>query len=109
MKLNFKTNDGDVTFDIKKVITETISNRKALNEALTKDDVKQVEKIFRAEFKDSMKDIEKQVKDIVSAELKGKENEDVIVEICRNIIVQLFKTLWVRRNAFAGSLKNKKG
>lgn len=68
--------------------------RKRLNEtALTKSDVKD-------EVKSQMdsNSIKKKIEDIVKNKIKDdKDLEDKVVEISKNVLTQLFKTLWVKR------------
>jgi hypothetical protein len=74
-----------------------------INEEITKADVTKEVKIYMdsAEFKTK---VEKIVKDRLKNE---KELEDKIVEITRNVLIQLYKTLWVKRATWANSLTNK--
>jgi hypothetical protein len=74
-----------------------------INEELNKSDVNKSIKnyIDTAEFKSK---IEKIVKDRIKNE---KELEDKVVEITKNVISQLYKTLWTKRNFWQGNLSNK--
>lgn len=70
---------------------------------ITKDDVKKEIKIFL-----STSDFENKVSKIVKNRLKDdKELEDKVVDITKNVITQLFKTLWVKRNTWRNNLTNK--
>jgi hypothetical protein len=70
---------------------------------ITKDDVKKEIKIFL-----STNDFENKVSKIVKNRLKDdKELEDKVVDITKNVITQLFKTLWVKRNTWRNNLTNK--
>jgi hypothetical protein len=70
---------------------------------ITKNDVKKEMKIFL-----STSDFENKVSKIVKNRLKDdKELEDKVVEITKNVISQLFKTLWVKRNTWRNNLTNK--
>lgn len=78
-------------------------NRKYIKENLTKSDISKEQKVYMnsKEFKDK---IEK----IVSDKLKNnKELDDKVVEITKNVITQLYKTLWVKRGVWQSSLSNK--
>lgn len=77
--------------------------RQRLNEDLTKTEVKDIvsKQMSSGEFKSK---VEKIVKDRIKNE---KELEDKIVEITKNVITQLYKTLWVKRGFWTSSLKNK--
>lgn len=74
-----------------------------INEELKKTDVDKSIKTYisSAEFKDK---IEKIVKDRIKNE---KELEDKIVDITKNVLTQLYKTLWTKRTFWANNLSNK--
>ena len=78
--------------------------RKKLNEELTKADVKsEISKFLdSSEFKTKVTNI---VKDRIKNE---KGLEDKVVDITKNVITQLFKTLWTKRSFWSTQLKNKK-
>lgn len=70
---------------------------------ITKADVKKEMKIFL-----STSDFENKVSKIVKNRLKDdKELEDKVVDITKNVITQLFKTLWVKRATWSNNLTNK--
>lgn len=77
--------------------------KQRLNEELTKTDVSKEVKVYMDsnEFKSK---IEKIVKDRLK---NDKELEDKVVDITRNVLTQLYKTLWVRRGVWRSELKNK--
>ena len=77
--------------------------RDIIKEELSKTDVnKQIKGyIDGAEFKNK---IEKIVKEKLKNE---KEIEDKVVEITKNVLTQLYKTLWVKRNTWIDNLSNK--
>ena len=54
-----------------------------------------------SEFKDK---IEKIVKDKLK---NNKELDDKVVDITKNVLTQLYKTLWTKRNFWKSSLSNK--
>jgi len=91
-------------------IHENMNIRRIIREELTKTDKAEVEKIARKEIEDTLKDksLEKRVQDIVKNMVKGdKDLEDKVVEISSNVLVQLYKTLWTKKNFWKSSLKNK--
>ena len=77
--------------------------KKTIKEELKKADVSKEVKVYMDsnEFK---KKIEKIVKDRLKNE---KELEDKVVEITRNVLTQLYKTLWIKRNTWIDNLSNK--
>ena len=78
-------------------------NSKKINEEITKSDVSKEVKVYMnsAEFKNK---IEKIVKDRIKDD---KDLEDKVVEITKNVLTQLYKTLWVRRGMWKSTLSNK--
>ncbi len=78
-------------------------NSKKINENLTKSDVSKEIKVYMDTntFKEK---IEKIVKDRLK---NDKELEDKVVEITKNVLTQLYKTLWVKRGMWRNSLSNK--
>jgi uncharacterized membrane protein YheB (UPF0754 family) len=80
--------------------------KKTLNEAFSqeeKEDIKtEVVKILKTS------DLKSVIEDIVSKELKGnKELEKEVLSISKNVLTQLFKTLWNRRGYWQSALVNK--
>jgi len=77
--------------------------KKQIKEELIKTDVSKEIKIYISsnEFKTK---IEKIVKDRLKNE---KELEDKVVDITRNVLTQLLKTLWVKRATWVNNLSNK--
>lgn len=77
--------------------------KKPIKEELTKSDLSKEIKIYldSNEFK---KKIEKIVKDRIKNE---KELEDKVVDITKNVLTQLYKTLWVKRSVWKNNLTNK--
>ena len=75
-----------------------------LNEELTKADVKQ-----EIDSAINSKSLEDRVSSIVKKHLKdNKELEDQMVDITKNVITQLYKTLWTKRGIWRSQLKNRK-
>jgi hypothetical protein len=74
-----------------------------INEDLKKSDVDKSIKTYidTNEFKSK---IEKIVKDRIKNE---KELEDKVVEITKNVITQLYKTLWTKRTFWSNNISNK--
>jgi hypothetical protein len=78
-------------------------NSKKINENLTKSDVSKEIKVYM-DTKTFNDKIEKIVKDRIKNE---KALEDKVVEITKNVLTQLYKTLWVRRGMWRDTLSNK--
>jgi len=74
-----------------------------LKENLTKSDVSKEIKIYM-DSNDFKAKIEKIVKDRLKNE---KELDDKIVDITKNVITQLYKTLWTKRATWMNNLTNK--
>lgn len=74
-----------------------------INEDLKKSDIDKGVKTYMdsSEFKTK---IEKIVKDRIKNE---KELEDKVVEITKNVLTQLYKTLWTKRGFWRGNISNK--
>jgi hypothetical protein len=75
-----------------------------INEDLNKSDIEKGIKTYMssAEFKTK-------IERIVNDRLRNnKELEDKVVEINKNVLTQLYKTLWTRRNTWLSGLSNKK-
>ena len=74
-----------------------------IREDVTKSDIDRGIKVYMdsAEFKSK---VEKIVKDRMKNE---KALEDKTVEITKNVLTQLFKTLWVKRGFWKSNLSNK--
>lgn len=74
-----------------------------LQEELSKSDVSKELKIYMNtnEFKSK---IEKIIKDKLK---DNKELEDKVVEITKNVLTQLYKTLWLKKAVWISNLTNK--
>jgi hypothetical protein len=78
--------------------------RLKLNEAaLTKSDVKD-----EVSNQLDSNPIKKKIEDIVSAKIKGdKALEDKVVDITKNVLTQLYKTLYTKKSFWKDNLSNK--
>lgn len=94
------------------IINEALDERTTLNEAtesITKDDVKSiVKKEFREFLNNSNSaELDKKVQKMVAEAVKNnKDVEKHLVEITRNVLVQMYKNLWTRRSFWSSDLKN---
>jgi len=77
--------------------------KKKINEDLTKTEVNKQISVYMdsREFKNK---VEKIVKDRIKNE---KELEDKIVDITKNVLTQLYKTLWTKRATWVNNITNK--
>ena len=74
-----------------------------LTEEMDKSDISKEVKIYM-----NSKDFKDKIEKIVKDRLKNdKEIEDKVVEITRNVLTQLYKTLWVKRSVWRNNLTNK--
>jgi tryptophanyl-tRNA synthetase len=77
--------------------------KKPVQENLTKADVNKEIKVYM-----DSKTFNDKVSKIVKDRLKDeKELEDKVVEITKNVITQLYKTLWTKRATWMNNLSNK--
>ena len=75
---------------------------KLLREELTKSDVKN-------QFQDLIKsnDLKAKVIEIVKQHIKNdKDLEKQMLEIAKNSLIQLYKTLWMKKNFWSSAIKN---
>lgn len=78
-------------------------NNKKINENLSKAEVSKEIKVYMDS--DAFKSkVEKIVKDRLKNE---KELEDKVVEITKNVLTQLFKSLWTKKSFWRDNLSNK--
>ena len=78
--------------------------KQRLNEvALTKSDIKD-----EVSNQLDSNPIKKKIEDIVSAKIKGdKALEDKVVDITKNVLTQLYKTLYTKKSFWKDNLSNK--
>lgn len=79
---------------------------KLLYEELTKTDKDDIKKMVKSEIKDLLNnDLEKEVLEILKKEIKGnKELESRMEEVSTKVLVNLYKTLWMKRNFWVNKL-----
>lgn len=87
--------------------------REILREELTGTDKTEIKKMIKSEFDKEFKkeiksrDFQDKITDIISKEIKGnKKLEKDLAGISQKVIVQLYKTLWQRRNFWSNKLDN---
>ena len=84
--------------------------------ALTNTDKKEIERIARKEIKSFLKTaaFEKDVVDVVSTQLKRKNSKlskahrAEVVDVSTKVLIELYKTFWLRRNFWDSQIKNVK-
>jgi len=80
--------------------------KQIISEALTKTDEAKIGIMIRKEIKDAFgSDLEKKVAKILEKELKGTKFRKNIVDINKDVLVQLHKELWMRRQFWLTALK----
>jgi hypothetical protein len=84
--------------------------------ALTNTDKKEIERITRKEIKEFMNSVkfEKSVTTIVDSELKNKNSKiskthrAEVVDVSTKVLIELYRTFWLRRNFWDSQIKNVK-
>jgi uncharacterized hydantoinase/oxoprolinase family protein len=80
--------------------------KQIISESLTKTDEDKVGVMIRKEIKDAFGgDLEKKVLKILEKELKGTKFRKKIVDINKDVLVQLHKELWMRRQFWLTALR----
>lgn len=80
--------------------------KKIIRESLTQTDENQIGAMIRREIKKSFgEDLESKVMKILEKELKNSKLKKHIVEINKDVLVQLYKELWMRRNMWLTAIK----
>lgn len=83
-----------------------------ISEALSQTDKSDIKSMVKKEIKDFLDlnrsgDLEKKVKDIIIKNFKNdKGTEKYLVDLVKNVLVQLYKSLWTKRNFWTNDLKN---
>jgi len=80
--------------------------KQIIKEALTKTDENKIGVMIRKEIKDAFgDDLEKKVLKIIEKELKGSKFKKEIVEINKDVLVKLYRELWMRRQFWVSAIK----
>jgi hypothetical protein len=76
--------------------------------AITSQDKKEIENLIKKELKSFMDSTQanKIVVKILQDELGTKRIDDKIIDLSTKVVVELFKTLWMRRSTWEGAIKN---
>ena len=80
--------------------------KQIINEELTKTDKNKIGVMIRKEIKDAFgNDFEKKVFKIIEKELKSSKFKKDIVEINKDVLVKLYRELWMRRQFWVSAIK----
>ena len=80
--------------------------KQIIKEALTKTDENKIGVMIRKEIKDAFgDDFENKVLKIIEKELKGSKFKKEIVEINKDVLVKLYRELWMRRQFWVSAIK----
>lgn len=80
--------------------------RYTIKESLTQSDENHIGVMIRKEIKNAFgDDLEKKVLKIIQKELKGKNLRKDILDINKDVLVQLYKELWTKRQFWINSIK----
>jgi hypothetical protein len=109
--MKVKITESQLDQYLKECLVE-MDEKSNINEALSPSDKSDIKVMIKKEIKDFLditrgSQFETKVKDIVKDSLKtNKDFENKVVEITRNVLVQLYKQLWTRRSFWANDLRN---
>jgi len=80
--------------------------KQIITEELTKTDQNKIGVMIRKEIKDAFgSDLEKKVLKIIEKELKSSKFKKDIVEINKDVLVKLYRELWMRRQMWLTGIK----
>lgn len=79
-----------------------------LRESITPSDKTEIERIIRKEIKDFTEEtkFKNKIKDMISDDHKSRDFERKMVELSKNVLVQLFKQMYNKRSFWASGLSN---
>jgi hypothetical protein len=97
-------NDAQLLDLFKECLTE-IDNKTLLKEG-SDSNVESIKREIKEFIKSSNPDFEKEINKKVLEAIKGKDVEKYLVEINKNVLSQLYKSLWTKRAFWANDLKN---
>lgn len=80
--------------------------KQIISEELTKTDQNKIGVMIRKEIKDAFgKDLEKKVLKLIEKELKSSKFKKDIIEINKDVLVKLYRELWMRRQMWLTGIK----
>jgi hypothetical protein len=83
-----------------------LKNKYNINESLSKTDEDKIGVMIRKEIKNAFgNDLETKVLKIIEKELKGSNFKKEIIEINKDVLVKLYRELWMRRNFWLTAIK----
>jgi len=109
--MKIKITESQLEQYIKESLVE-MDEKTPINEALSPTDKSDIKVMIKNEIKDFLNitrgsQFETKITDIVKDMVKGnKDFENKVVDITRNVLVQLYKQLWTRRSFWVNDLKN---
>jgi hypothetical protein len=109
--MKIKITESQLDQYLKECLIE-MDDKSNLSESLSPSDKSDIKVMIKKEIKDFLditrgSQFETKVKDIVKDSLKtNKDFENKVVEITRNVLVQLYKQLWTRRSFWVNDLRN---
>lgn len=89
-------------------ILVTESQLRLITESLTQTDKSEIERMIRKEIKDALDDskFKKKIKDYMDDEHKSRDFERKLVDVNKNVLVQLFKQMYNKRSTWTSGLSN---
>ena len=114
--MKVKVTDSQLTTYFNEVLNEmemcSCEESVMLSEALTVGDKSDIKSMVKKEIKDFLNinkssDLDKKVEDIIKKKFKNdKDLEKYIVDVTRNVLIQLYKTMYTRKGFWTADLKN---
>lgn len=114
--MKIKVTESQLTTYFSEVINEmdtcACEESIVLSEALTVGDKSDIKSMVKKEIKDFLdinrsSDLDKKVGDIIKKKFKNdKDIEKYVVDVTRNVLIQLYKTMYTRKGFWASDLKN---
>jgi hypothetical protein len=114
--MKIKVTESQLTTYFSEVISEMdtcpCEESVVLSEALTVGDKSDIKSMVKKEIKDFLdinrsSDLDKKVEDIIKKKFKNdKDIEKYIVDVTRNVLIQLYKTMYTRKGFWTADLKN---
>ena len=112
--MKVKVTESQLNAVFKEVMIESdmCSCEELISEGLTANDKNEIKTLVKKEIKDFLDinrsgDLERKVADIIKNKLKNdKDIEKYLVDITRNVLIQMYKNLYTRKSFWAGDLRN---